>query len=374
MIKKIITASCKALALVAILFSVNSHSVQAQAKLTIGDAAPGIRYSKWLKGTPVNSMNDDKLYVLEFWATWCGPCIAAMPHLSELSEKYKEQAVFIGVNVLEKTGEKPYESALPNVERFVNSSANRMKYNVIADNNAQDMYNGWMKAAGIGGIPTTFVVHKQKIVWIGHPIKLDSVIPPILDGTYDMAAHKKVYDKDAGAQVKMMKELEEARASIKAAVEKKDFDGAFKLIDESIQKQPVFKLLFKFEKFKILLENVGEAEALKYAGELNRESDSYAIQVAMYVAEKEGLSKNLYQFALAGMEKQLEKNKFSALYNMLATLYSKSGDLKAAVQAQEKAVEYAKKEVNDPQFAGRVFNYTITDYEKKVQEYKSAIK
>ncbi|HVK49178.1 MAG TPA: TlpA disulfide reductase family protein, partial [Pseudobacter sp.] len=211
----------------------NSHSVQAQAKLTIGDAAPGIRYSKWLKGTPVNSMNDDKLYVLEFWATWCGPCIAAMPHLSELSEKYKEQAVFIGVNVLEKTGEKPYESALPNVERFVNSSANRMKYNVIADNNAQDMYNGWMKAAGIGGIPTTFVVHKQKIVWIGHPIKLDSVIPPILDGTYDMAAHKKVYDKDAGAQVKMMKELEEARASIKAAVEKKDFDGAFKLIDES---------------------------------------------------------------------------------------------------------------------------------------------
>lgn len=374
MIKKIITASCKALALVTILFSVNSHSVQAQAKLSIGDAAPGIRYSKWLKGTPVNSMNDDKLYVLEFWATWCGPCIAAMPHLSELSEKYKEQAVFIGVNVLEKTGEKPYESALPNVERFVNSSANRMKYNVIADNNAQDMYNGWMKAAGIGGIPTTFVVHKQKIVWIGHPIKLDSVIPPILDGTYDMAAHKKVYDKDAGAQVKMMKELEEARASIKAAVEKKDFDGAFKLIDESIQKQPVFKLLFKFEKFKILLENVGEAEALKYAGELNRESDSYAIQVAMYVAEKEGLSKNLYQFALAGMEKQLEKNKFSALYNMLATLYSKSGDLKAAVQAQEKAVEYAKKEVNDPQFAGRVFNYTITDYEKKVQEYKSAIK
>lgn len=33
----------------------------------------------------------------------------------------------------------------------------------------------WLKAAGIAGIPTTFVVSKGKIVWIGHPIKLDSI-------------------------------------------------------------------------------------------------------------------------------------------------------------------------------------------------------
>lgn len=35
------------------------------------------------------------VYVVEFWATWCQPCIAGMPHLSRLQEKYAKDGVFI---------------------------------------------------------------------------------------------------------------------------------------------------------------------------------------------------------------------------------------------------------------------------------------
>jgi len=38
--------------------------------------------------------NDDKLYVVNFWATWCRPCIEELPHFLEVSSAYKNQAPF----------------------------------------------------------------------------------------------------------------------------------------------------------------------------------------------------------------------------------------------------------------------------------------
>ena len=67
--------------------------------LTIGDKAPAIDIAHWIKGEKVKEFEADKVYVVEFWATWCGPCIASMPHLSELQEKYADYDVkFISVS------------------------------------------------------------------------------------------------------------------------------------------------------------------------------------------------------------------------------------------------------------------------------------
>ena len=78
---------------------VNKSFAQATDNLTIGDPAPSLKYSKWIKGNPIKGFEDGKVYVLEFWATWCVPCIKAMPHLSELAKKYKSTTTFIGVNI-----------------------------------------------------------------------------------------------------------------------------------------------------------------------------------------------------------------------------------------------------------------------------------
>lgn len=360
----------KKVIVLAALFVCVTAMAQDNRSLFIGDEAPAISYSKWLKGTPVTSYNDDRVYVLEFWATWCGPCIAAMPHLSELSEKYKESATFIGVNVWEKTGEEPYETALPNVTRFVNSSANRMKYDVITDNNAQEMGNKWLKAAGISGIPTTFVVKKGRIVWIGHPIVLDRVMDPILNGSFDVVAFKAKYEEKYTSSQKQMNDMREGFTLVKKATDEKDFNKAFQLIDEYIVKVPILKISLKIGKFKILINNFSESEALKYAEELIKESSSYGTSTALTLSEKDGLSKNAYLFAANTFKSALEKQSFSLLYDKTALCYSKAGDIKTAIETQEKAIAAAKEEVKDPKFEGRVFDYTITELQETLEKYK----
>ena len=68
-----------------------------EPSLKVGDPAPALKATKWLQGTEVKSFEKGKIYIVEFWATWCGPCIVMMPHMSEMQEEYKDKSVtFIG--------------------------------------------------------------------------------------------------------------------------------------------------------------------------------------------------------------------------------------------------------------------------------------
>lgn len=69
----------------------------------IGDVPPSLTLGKTLQGPPVSEISWDKLkgkvVVLEFWATWCGPCVKAIPHLNHLTEQFKSKPiVFISVS------------------------------------------------------------------------------------------------------------------------------------------------------------------------------------------------------------------------------------------------------------------------------------
>ena len=63
----------------------------------IGSKAPKLQIEHWVKGKPVDlAMADEKkIHILEFWATWCGPCRDSIPHLTKLQEKYKGKGVTV---------------------------------------------------------------------------------------------------------------------------------------------------------------------------------------------------------------------------------------------------------------------------------------
>ena len=153
--------------------------------LHVGDAAPALHVEKFLKGSPVTGFERGKTYVVEFWATWCGPCVQSMPHISELQHEFADKGLtVIGVNVWEdpEYNDGTFEKA----RAFAEKMGNKMAYTVAFDGSAKQMDHAWMQAAGRDGIPSAFVVDKAgKIAWIGHPAEMDLVIEGVTTGSWN---------------------------------------------------------------------------------------------------------------------------------------------------------------------------------------------
>ena len=350
------------------VFIAAAGMAQEKKILTVGDPVPEIQYSRWLKGTPFKSDQKDMVYVYEFWATWCGPCIGAMPHLSELARKYKGKAQVVGVNVWEKTKDQPYESAIPAVERFVNASGDRMDYNVIMDNNAQHMGNKWLLAAGQKGIPATIVIKNGIIQWIGHPIKLDGPLDSLVNGTFDLATFKKIYAKREQASSERNAQMDRIFKAVKDAADAGNFEQLAKSIEGGIKEVPYLKGALQSRMFEALLTKKTPQDAFAYADVMLKESPGFKSSLAMMVLEQKNLDKGSYLKAIEWLKSSTPN---SMILDKIADGYVKTGDFKSAVAAMEEAVVKGEEELKDERYKGRVFDYTVAGYKTKIQELKN---
>lgn len=75
---------------------------QSMKLLPVGDTAPDWQLSDAEGKTHSLSEYRGKVVVMDFWATWCGPCKEVMPRMQKLYEKYQDRVVVFGVNSWEK--------------------------------------------------------------------------------------------------------------------------------------------------------------------------------------------------------------------------------------------------------------------------------
>jgi thiol-disulfide isomerase/thioredoxin len=163
--------------------------------------------AKWVQGEPLTAFEPGKVYMFECWATWCGPCIAAIPHVNELHKKYYDKGLRVyGMNV--------WEDGLDKVEKFVKAKGDGMSYPIAYTGKGSAFETAWLKAAGVRGIPHAFIVKDGKLVLTSHPSQLtDSVIEALLSG--DEGAQKAAAQINAavearGKTTKVMQEFRKA--------------------------------------------------------------------------------------------------------------------------------------------------------------------
>ncbi len=160
------------------------------ATLELGSDAPGIKVEKWVKGNPVDlaARKGKGVTIVEFWATWCAPCVQSVPHLTEIQHKYASKNVRIAAITARDPG-----NTEKIVRAFVGRMGDKLDYAVGFDADG-DTYDAYMTAARQESIPTAFIVDKQgKVAWIGHPLDgMDVVLDQVVAGTYDVARMKRL--------------------------------------------------------------------------------------------------------------------------------------------------------------------------------------
>ena len=125
----------------------------------------------FVKGDAV-TFEKGKVYVVEFWATWCPPCKTSIPHLTEIQKQFKDK----GVTVIGVSNE-----SVDTVKPFVEKMGEEMNYTVAVDAEGK-IGKGYMTAFKQNGIPTAFIVDaKSNVVWVGHPMDgLDTMLGQIV--------------------------------------------------------------------------------------------------------------------------------------------------------------------------------------------------
>ena len=140
-----------------------TSAIAAATKSMVGQKLPELKVDYVGKKPEVAG----KPMIVEFWATWCGPCKTSIPHLNELYKKYKDKGLVI-VGVTDEDNQ--------TIRRFTKTTP--MDYFPATDRNGK-----LSKEFGIQGIPHAVLVNKTgEIVWEGHPMSLkDADIEKVLE-------------------------------------------------------------------------------------------------------------------------------------------------------------------------------------------------
>jgi thiol-disulfide isomerase/thioredoxin len=306
--------------LLALLIATGAHAQSTTLK--VGDAAPMIQVDKTIQG---ELPKDGQPYVLEFWATWCGPCKKSIPHLNDLHNRLQTKGMVI-LGISDESEDK--------VKRYVKQKGKGMSYPIAICKKDKGVQRSFFKAAGRKGIPSAFIVGAdRRIKWIGNPLdpQFDKVVVAVTSGRYDPVLQRKADPK-----------LEAARRAAKV----RNFKQAYGHMDEVIALDNMVFIDVAMDKYRMMLDQEKNQEgANAFADTMIQmySSKPQALQaLGVFLASDPDLSQNDTGRAriVADMLISQKPRDVSSLSTSAAVAYH-SGDFDRAVREQKMAWMYA---------------------------------
>ncbi len=305
------------------------------ASLTIGSPAPPLAIAKWMKGEPIGGFEAGQVYVVEFWATWCGPCRTSMPHMSSVQESYGDEVQIVGIT---RENEAIVSKFLEKEQSAGKLWSDVIKYRLALD--AGDATNSaYMKAAQQSGIPTAFIVGKDGIIeWIGHPMSMDQPLSQVIDGSWQRAAML--------AEFNAQQRLRALSRELSTLQRSRDWEAALKLVDELEQEVGESAALLKMK--LSLLTSAGRSDDAKLLRsqivDLSWDNAMQLNELAWNIAIGKEKSQEELELALKAAQRAAElcHETDGAILDTLARVYYEQGDLTKAIEWQRKAVEHGQ--------------------------------
>ena len=301
--------------------------------LRIGDAAPKPALAEILKGkTDFKAFPKDTVTVMEFWATWCGPCKAGMPHLSELQKAYADA----GVTIIGVSREEPKV-----VKDFLAKEEwdQKMQYTVALDDESKTNA-AYMKAARQNGIPCAFVVdQKGRVAWIGHPMTMDEPLKQIVAGEWDIEKARTDFEKKEMVDQMMMA----VRRGMAMGRRNGDYADAVSALEKALDAMPD-DVNLRMMKFQLLTGPLGDRSGYDIGWDLLKQNRGNAMllnSLSWYVLDDASVKDRDLDFAMAAAKAANDASGGNdpAILDTLARAYFEMGDHDTAIEIQQKAVD-----------------------------------
>lgn len=249
----------------------------------VGHLPPPFRVGEWIQGPALREFKKGTVYVVDFWATWCGPCQAAIPHLTALAHRYPGQLEVVGISISETRKGPDDLGYVDTVRRFVRKMGSRMNYPVAVDTVDQEMHRTWFKPAGTAGIPTAYIIDREgRVAWvgIGDAAVVDRIAGEVLAGTFDPAKEaERQREAERESERRSAADIAAARAGgqeqdrafpgYRAAMERGDSAAALASLNAAFRERPASEAQGAYQwKLMLLLQRNHSAEVNTYARHL----------------------------------------------------------------------------------------------------------